>query len=143
MVKPECYKESSYRQVIKRACRRLRIPTWRPNQLRHNAATVIRRQFGLEAARVILGHQAAATSEIYAEKDLAFAMDISPSLAREPRAGRWATVHHRGTEEIVEDLHRPRPGNLELASNCVGLFSLARTLPIDSPISPAGSKERR
>jgi integrase len=81
MVKPgDCYKVSSYRQVIKRACRRLHITEWRPNQLRHNAATAIRRQFGLEAARVVLGHQAAATSEIYAEKDLALAKDIVRSV---------------------------------------------------------------
>jgi integrase len=29
---------------------------WPPHQLRHNAGTNIRREFGVEAARVILGH---------------------------------------------------------------------------------------
>lgn len=42
---------------------------WHPNQLRHNAATRIRSEFGIEAARVILGHSSAVTSEIYAEVD--------------------------------------------------------------------------
>ena len=42
---------------------------WHPHQLRHNAATYLRREFGLEAARIILGHQSAAITEIYAEKD--------------------------------------------------------------------------
>ena len=42
---------------------------WHPHQLRHNAATELRREFGLEAARIILGHHSAAVTEIYAEKD--------------------------------------------------------------------------
>jgi len=45
------------------------IPHWSPNQLRHNFATTARREFGIEAARVTLGHTSAATSEIYAELD--------------------------------------------------------------------------
>ena len=42
---------------------------WHPNQLRHNAATHLRKQFGIEAARVVLGHRSAAVTEIYAELD--------------------------------------------------------------------------
>jgi integrase len=42
---------------------------WHPHQLRHNAATDLRAQFGLEAARVVLGHRTAAVTEIYAEID--------------------------------------------------------------------------
>jgi hypothetical protein len=48
--------------------------------LRHNAATAIRRKYGLEAAKLILGHQSMATTEIYAEKDLAKAIDIVQEL---------------------------------------------------------------
>jgi integrase len=44
--------------------------TWSPNQLRHSAATEIRKQFGLEAAQVILGHAAANVTQVYAERDL-------------------------------------------------------------------------
>jgi integrase len=43
---------------------------WAPNRLRHNFATRARREFGIEAARVTLGHSSAVTSEIYAERDL-------------------------------------------------------------------------
>ena len=43
---------------------------WSPNQLRHAAATEIRRRFGLEAAQVTLGHASADVSQIYAERDL-------------------------------------------------------------------------
>jgi integrase len=45
------------------------IPAWHPNQLRHTAATTIRKQFGLEAAQVILGHSKADVTQIYAERD--------------------------------------------------------------------------
>jgi integrase len=45
------------------------IPHWHPHQLRHNAATHFRREYGLEVARVLLGHKTAAITEIYAEAD--------------------------------------------------------------------------
>jgi len=49
---------------------------WHPNQLRHNAATYLRKEFGIEAARVVLGHSSAAVTEIYAELDRMKAADI-------------------------------------------------------------------
>lgn len=76
---------ASYRRAIARACDRadrwakggkiigndVRIgPRWHPHQLRHTAATEIRRQFGLEAAQVVLGHSSArVTDAVYAERD--------------------------------------------------------------------------
>jgi len=42
---------------------------WHPHQLRHNAATFLRKEFGLETARIILGHRSAAITEVYAELD--------------------------------------------------------------------------
>jgi integrase len=50
---------------------------WHPNQLRHSTATEIRARFGLEGSQVVLGHQHASTTEIYAEKDLAKARAIA------------------------------------------------------------------
>lgn len=49
---------------------------WSPNQLRHTAATEIRRRFGLEAAQVALGHAAANVTQIYAERDLSKAAEV-------------------------------------------------------------------
>jgi len=49
---------------------------WHPHQLRHNAATFLRKEFGIEAARVVLGHSSAAITEIYAELDSMKAADI-------------------------------------------------------------------
>jgi integrase len=52
------------------------ISCWHPNQLRHSAATTIRKQFGLEAAQVILGHAKADVTQIYAERDSAKAIEV-------------------------------------------------------------------
>jgi integrase len=49
---------------------------WHPGQLRHNAGTRIRAAYGIEAARIILGHSSAVTSEIYAEIDREKAQEI-------------------------------------------------------------------
>ena len=49
---------------------------WSPNRLRHSAATHLRKQFGIEAARVVLGHSSAGVTEIYAEQDLQRAAEI-------------------------------------------------------------------
>ena len=43
---------------------------WHPHQLRHTAATQIRREYGLEAARIALGHSSAlVTDACYAQRD--------------------------------------------------------------------------
>ena len=63
------YTTDAYRRAITRACGQAGVPRWSPNQLRHNAATRIRREFGIELTRAVLGHASAATSEIYAELD--------------------------------------------------------------------------
>lgn len=50
--------------------------SWHPHQLRHNAATRLRKEFGIEAARVVLGHRSAGITEIYAEIDHLRAADV-------------------------------------------------------------------
>lgn len=49
---------------------------WSPNQLRHAAGTEIRAKYGLEAAQLVLGHQKADVTQIYAERDLRRAIEI-------------------------------------------------------------------
>lgn len=64
------YTTDSYRRAIHAACTAAKIPVWGPHRLRHNAATVLRREFGIEAAQVILGHAIGSNiTEIYAEKN--------------------------------------------------------------------------
>ena len=63
------YTTDSYRRAITYGCRKASVPKWHPHQLRHNAATFLRREFGLEIARKVLGHSTASVTEIYAEMD--------------------------------------------------------------------------
>jgi integrase len=91
----ERYTVNSYRQAIQGACdrafphptlgavpddeltdgQRAELAAWRkahhwsPNPLRHSAATAIRARYGLEAARTVLGHAEADTTQVYAERD--------------------------------------------------------------------------
>jgi integrase len=88
----ERYTNDSYRRAIHRACDAAFPPPkempetevkkwqsehrWSPNQLRHSAATEIRKRFGLEAASVILGHSNPSVTLTYAERDLQQAAEI-------------------------------------------------------------------
>jgi integrase len=56
------------------------VPHWHPHQLRHNAATALRREHGIEVARIILGHRSAAITEVYAEVDHARAIDVMAKI---------------------------------------------------------------
>lgn len=53
---------------------------WHPNQLRHTAATEIRRTFGLEAAGAALGHSNLDVTEIYAERNLEAALRVAAEV---------------------------------------------------------------
>lgn len=103
----QCFQDSdgepfttpSYRRAIHRAAKAAGVEKWGPNRLRHSAATDLRRRYGVEAARVVLGHSSAVTSEIYAERDLQQALKIMAEVGWPTRrldrgqrpvvAGRW------------------------------------------------------
>jgi hypothetical protein len=53
---------------------------WHPNQLRHTRATDVRRQYGLEAAQVVLGHSKADVTQVYAERNLSLAERIAAEI---------------------------------------------------------------
>lgn len=55
------------------------VPRWFPYQLRHNCATRARREAGIEAARVLLGHQVGneAVTARYAEQDSTLAQAVA------------------------------------------------------------------
>ncbi|MBL8829597.1 MAG: site-specific integrase [Planctomycetaceae bacterium] len=92
--RPPCerYDVASYRRAIARAVARANraraeatpkldpLPEWHPNQLRHSAATAIRRQFGLEAAQVTLGHSSADITQIYAERNYGLAEEVASKI---------------------------------------------------------------
>jgi integrase len=90
------YTVASYGRAIKGACRKadveahrnnpdvpvdqVLIPDWHPNQLRHTKATEIRGEYGLDGARVALGHRSPQVTEVYAELDFGKAMAIAEKL---------------------------------------------------------------
>ena len=90
------YTVGSYRRAIHRGCDQTwpapeglkpaevsawqRDHRWSPNRLRHNRATKLRKRYGVEAARVVLGHASAITTEIYAEADLEAARRIAAEV---------------------------------------------------------------
>ncbi|MFC1597687.1 tyrosine-type recombinase/integrase, partial [Planctomycetota bacterium] len=89
------YDANSYRQAIHRAveaANRVRqneaedgedielLPKWSPNRLRHAAGTDIRKQFGLEAAQVALGHATADVTQVYAERDAELARRVARKI---------------------------------------------------------------
>jgi len=67
----ERYTTQSYGRAVAYACEVAGIPLWSPNQLRHSAATRLRKQFGLDVAQVVLGHKTAKITQVYAELDQA------------------------------------------------------------------------
>lgn len=92
------YDNSSYAQAIAYACQKAwpipesiqkdrdaakdweKLHRWAPNRIRHTRATEIRTQFGLEAAQIILGHQTADITQIYAERDAEKAKTIAKEI---------------------------------------------------------------
>lgn len=74
------YTVASYDYAIRRGCVKAGVPHWHPHQLRHNAATEIRRAAGLDAARAVLGHRTPAITEVYAEIDTAKAAAVMEKL---------------------------------------------------------------
>lgn len=75
------YDLDSYRRHIHRACDAAGIPRWSPNRLRHNAATRLRREHGIDIAQTILGHRMGSSiTEIYAEANTAKAVEIMAKI---------------------------------------------------------------
>jgi integrase len=75
----DAYTVESYRRAIAYGIKRANaerakrgepeVPSWHPHRLRHSAATRLRREFGLDTARAVLGHSSPAVTELYAEMD--------------------------------------------------------------------------
>lgn len=76
----ERYDVAAYRRAIHRVCDRLNdeatyqkklpaVERWSPNQLRHSAGTFLRKNYGLDVARAVLGHSSPVVTEVYAELD--------------------------------------------------------------------------
>jgi len=67
-------------EAVKRAALKAGLTHWHPNQLRHTFATQVRKQHGLEAAQVLLGHARADVTQVYAERDGALAATVAAKI---------------------------------------------------------------
>lgn len=92
----DCYDNCSYAHAVRTACdaadrkahkdlpdvpaKERLVPRWSPNQLRHSVATAVRKQFGLEAVQVVLGHASADITQIYAERDQTLAAEVMKKI---------------------------------------------------------------
>lgn len=74
------YTTNVYARAIARACKKAKVEHWSPNRLRHTAATKIRREYGLEAAQIILGHANADVTQVYAERDIQKAIAVAEEI---------------------------------------------------------------
>jgi integrase len=57
-----------------------KVHRWHPNQLRHSFATRVRKQHGLEAAQVLLGHSLADVTQVYAERNEELAAKVAAKI---------------------------------------------------------------
>ena len=76
----ERYNPRAICNAITVACRRAGVQHWHPHQLRHTKATEIRREYGLDAARALLGQHGPQVTELYAELDEAKAVEVARKL---------------------------------------------------------------
>jgi integrase len=87
----ERYTTASYRRAITRAVglankaaekagSEKRLPNWSPNQLRHLRAGEVKERFGIEASSAVLGHANIRTTEIYADRKLKIAADVTRQI---------------------------------------------------------------
>ena len=76
----EKFTTGTYGRSIASACWRAKIASWSPNQLRHSAATSIRKEFGIEAAQTILGHSHLGVTQVYAERDASKAIAVAKAV---------------------------------------------------------------
>jgi integrase len=74
------YHPTSYARAISVACRKANIPHWHPHQLRHLAATEMKKNADLDTVRTILGHQTLSVTDHYAEMDRTKAMELARRL---------------------------------------------------------------
>lgn len=83
----ERYTTASYRRALTYATKLAigagELPggtKWHPHQLRHNCATRIRKQHGLDAVRATLGHRTVTQSAEYAELDADLAVTVAAAV---------------------------------------------------------------
>ncbi len=76
----ERYTHRTYDQAIAKACGKAGVSHWHANQLRHTFATEVRKAYGVEGSQVMLDHAKADVTQVYAERDMSFAVRIAAEV---------------------------------------------------------------
>jgi integrase len=63
--------------AAKKAGTEIALVEWFPHQIRHTVKDTLEREFGVEAARILLGHSSVNTTLLYGERDLSTAIEIA------------------------------------------------------------------
>ena len=71
------YDSTSYARAVSRAAERAGVPHWSPHQLRHARGTLVREEYGIEAAQAVLGHARMDATQVYARRRLELARTIA------------------------------------------------------------------
>lgn len=66
-----------YGEAIATACDKLSLPRWTPHWLRHNAASRLREEYGLDVAQCMLGHSSADMTQLYAHLNITKAVQAA------------------------------------------------------------------
>lgn len=79
------YDKNSYRRAMLYAIAAARrvgvnVPDFHPHQIRHTVATQVTKEYGIEAAKVLLGHRNLKVTEGYAELEKASAIKAASEL---------------------------------------------------------------
>ncbi|MCZ6792183.1 MAG: site-specific integrase [Planctomycetota bacterium] len=63
----EHYTSGTFGQAVADACKKAGVPHWHPHQIRHLAKNALEKKYGIEVARIILGHKTLNTTILYGE----------------------------------------------------------------------------
>lgn len=74
------YTPHTYAHAVRVAAGKAKVPHWHPNQLRHLFATEVRKEHGLEAAQVLLGHSRADVTQVYAVRNEQLAATVAAKI---------------------------------------------------------------
>ena len=74
------YTTNAYALAVRVAAEKAKVEHWHPNQLRHLYGTSVRKDHGLEAAQVLLGHARADVTQIYAERNEELAGSVAARI---------------------------------------------------------------
>jgi integrase len=76
----ERYTTLTVAHAVAKAAKKAGVEHWHPYQLRHTFATRVRKNHGLEAAQVLLGHSRADVTQVYAERNEELAATVAAKI---------------------------------------------------------------